>query len=116
MMTAALTTIATAGPPAAPAIAAADAGPQAVRVVIYSASWCSACQQAKAWMTANGISFEERDIDATTDYVEQLRLLSRRMVIPTFDIDGNVMVGFNPRRLELMLQRAAVRRLQVGAR
>jgi glutaredoxin len=115
MATAALTTIATADPPVAPAIAAADAGPQDLHAVIYSASWCPACQQAKAWMTAYDIPFEERDIDATTEYAQQLRSLNRRMSIPTFDIDGNVMVGFNPRRLVLMLQRAAVRRLEGGA-
>ncbi len=115
MITTTLTTIATAGPPAAPSIAAADAGPQNLHVIIYSASGCPACQQAKAWMTAYGISFEERDIDATTEYVQQLRLLNRRMSIPTFDIDGNVMVGFNPRRLVLMLQRAVLRRVQEGA-
>jgi hypothetical protein len=66
-------------------------------------------------MTAYSIPFEERDIDATTEYVQQLRLLNRRMSIPTFDIDGNVMVGFNPRRLVLMLQRAVLRRVQGGA-
>jgi glutaredoxin len=115
MITAALTTIATADLPAAPTITVADAGPQDLHVVIYSASWCPACQQAKAWMTLYGIPFEERDIDATTEYVQQLRLLNRRMSIPTFDIDGNVMVGFNPRRLVLMLQRAVLRRVQGGA-
>lgn len=115
MVTAALTTIATVAPPAAPAIAAADAGPQDYRVVIYSASWCPACQQAKAWMTAHRIAFEERDIDATTEYVQQLQLLNQRMSLPTFDIDGNVMVGFNPQRLVLMLRRAVLRRLE-GAR
>jgi glutaredoxin len=110
MVAAALTTIA--DPPAGPATAAADAGPQDLHVVVYSASWCSACQEAKAWMTAHGIAFEERDIDVSTDYVQQLRLLNQRMIIPTFDIDGNVMVGFNPRRLALMLQRAALRRAE----
>jgi glutaredoxin len=107
--TAAATTIATAAPPAAPAIAAADAGLQDVQVVMYSASWCSACQQAKAWMAAHRIAFEERDIDATTEYVQQLRLLNPSMSIPTFDIDGDVMVGFNRLQLTLMLRRAVLR-------
>jgi hypothetical protein len=61
-------------------------------------------------MTAYGIPFEERDIDATTEYVQQLRLLNQRLSIPTFDVDGNVMVGFNPQRLVLMLRRAVLRR------
>jgi glutaredoxin len=81
---------------------------------MYSASWCSACQQAKAWMTAHRIAFEERDIDATTDYAKQLRLLNPSMSIPTFDIDGDVLVGFNPIRLALTLRRAVLRQRAGG--
>jgi glutaredoxin len=113
--TAAATTIAIAAPPAAPAIAAADAGLQYLHVVIYSASWCLACQEAKAWMTAHRIAFEERDIDASTEYMQQLRLLNQSMSIPTFDIDGNVMVGFNRQQLVFMLRSAVLRRRE-GAR
>jgi glutaredoxin len=95
--------------------AAADAGPQDLQLVVYSASWCVACQQAKAWMTAYSIPFEERDIDSSAKYVQELRSLNRRMTIPTFEIDGSVMVGFNPRRLVSILQRAVLRHTAGGA-
>jgi glutaredoxin len=97
-------------PPVVLAAVAIDAGPQDLRVIVYSAAWCSACQDAKAWMTAAGIPFEERDIDSSPEYMQQLKSLNRRMSIPTFDIDGKAMVGFYPRQLVWMLQRAVLRR------
>jgi glutaredoxin 3 len=108
------TAAATADPPAAPAIAVADAGPQDVHVIIYSASWCPACQRAKAWMTAHDIAFEERDIDASTEYVQQLRLLNPSMSIPTFDIDGKVTVGF-PQVVLTFRRTVLLPRLEAGA-
>ena len=93
---------------------AADAGPQDLHVIVYSASWCSACQDAKAWMTTANIPFEERDIDSSPEYMQQLKSLNRRMSIPTLDIDGKVMVGFYPRQLVWMLQRAVLRRAAAG--
>ena len=103
-------------PPAPPTIIAVDDdGYQELRVVMYSASWCGACQKAKAWMTAYSIPFEERDIEAVPEYAQQLRWLNPRNVIPTFDVDGSVMVGFDPRRLVVVLRRAVLRRVQAGA-
>ncbi len=101
-------------PTAAPAIAAADAGLRDLHVVIYSASWCDACQEAKAWMTAHRIAFEERDINASREYLQELRLLSPSLSIPTFDIDGDVMVGFNRQQLAIMVRRAVLRRREGG--
>ena len=66
-------------------------------------------------MTANGIAFEERDIDSSPDYMQQLKSLNRRMTIPTFDIDGSVSIGFHPGRIVWLLQRAATRRALKGA-
>ncbi|MGH7435755.1 MAG: glutaredoxin family protein [Polyangiaceae bacterium] len=109
---------ATSDPPAAPVVAAAPAAapPDAgdLHVVVYSASWCPSCQQAEAWMTANSIAFEERDIDSSPDFVQQLKSLNRRMTIPTFDIDGSISVGFYPGRIAWLLQRAAARRAMKG--
>jgi glutaredoxin len=109
----------TVAPEAAPAMmtatASLDASLPSVRVVVYTAAWCGPCARAKAWMVRHGVAFEERDINASTDYVQHLLLLSPRMVIPTFDIEGDVMIGFEPRGLLAMIQRAARRQDQVRA-
>lgn len=42
---------------------APSAQPQLNKVVLYSAVWCGYCTQAKAYMTAANIRFEEVDVD-----------------------------------------------------
>jgi glutaredoxin len=118
------TTIATTDPPTATATAtataaaepaavvitatvAADASPPDIRVVVYTTSWCGVCKQAKAWMVRHGVAFEDRDVEASADYARELYLRSPRGIIPTFDVEGDVMIGFNARRLVAMMQRAA---------
>ena len=43
---------------------AADAAPAAKgRVVLYAAAWCGYCRQAKAYLAAKRIAYEEIDVD-----------------------------------------------------
>ena len=93
------------------ATATGDASLSSVHVVVYTAPWCGPCIRAKVWMFRHGVAFEERDIDASTDYLRQLRLLTPSPAVPTFDIEGDVMIGFYPKRLLAMIQRAAQRQV-----
>jgi glutaredoxin len=103
-------------PPAAVAEPPREAPPSidGVRVVVYTASWCSVCRHAKAWMGSRGIAYEEHDIDASRDDARALRLLNPRGSIPTFDVEGDVLVGFSESSLMGTLQRAAQRRAARG--
>jgi glutaredoxin len=103
-------------PPAAVAEPPQEATPSidGVRVVVYTASWCSVCKHAKAWMGSRGIAYEEHDIDASRDDARALRLLNPRGSIPTFDVEGDVLVGFSESSLMGTLQRAAQRRAARG--
>ena len=81
-----------------------------VPVVVYTTSWCPVCRRAKAWLRSSGIAYEERDIEASSEYARKIRLLNPRASIPTFDIDGDVAIGFSEGQLTSMLERAAQRR------
>ena len=81
-----------------------------VPVVVYTTSWCPVCRRAKAWLRSNGIAYEERDIEASSEYARKIRLLNPRASIPTFDVDGDVAIGFSEGQLTAMLERAAQRR------
>jgi len=65
------------------------------RVLVYTTSWCPTCRAAKGWLTANHVPFEERDIEASDTYASEMRALNPRMSIPTFNIEGEVFVGFS---------------------
>jgi glutaredoxin len=92
-------------PPAQPSI-------EGVRVVVYTASWCPVCRRAKQWMAVHGIRYEDHDIEASRDDARAMRELNPRGSIPTFDIEGDVMVGFREGDLLAAMQRAARRRAE----
>jgi glutaredoxin len=80
-----------------------------VHVVVYTTSWCPHCREAKAWMATQGIAYEERDIEASPENNRMMRRINSRGSIPTFDVDGEVMVGFSATALTSLLQQARAR-------
>ena len=83
-----------------------------VDVVVYTTSWCPACKQAKSWMNAQGMAYDERDVEASVAYSRELHSLNPRGSIPTFDVEGQVLVGFSDRALVRAMEQAARRRAE----
>jgi glutaredoxin 3 len=83
-----------------------------VDLVIYTTSWCPACKQAKSWMNAHGMAYDERDVEASVAYSRELHSLNPRGTIPTFDVEGQVLVGFSDRTLVRAMEQAARRRAE----
>lgn len=84
----------------------ADAS-QSVSIEMYSAAWCSACSRAKAWLHEQNIAYHEVDVDHGPGAIAQLRVLNPRSTLPTFDVEGQVLVGFQPQALENAIRGAA---------
>jgi glutaredoxin len=78
-----------------------------VSIEMYSAAWCSACSRAKAWMREQGITYHEVDVDQRSGAMAQLQVLNPRRTLPTFDVQGQVLVGFEPDRLATAIRGAA---------
>ncbi|AKF09902.1 glutaredoxin family protein [Sandaracinus amylolyticus] len=87
----------------------ADAS-RVVSIEMYSAAWCQACSRAKAWMRDQGITYHEVDVDRRAGALAQLQMLNPRRSLPTFDVDGQVLVGFEEARLRAAIDDAARRR------
>ncbi len=83
-----------------------SAASEAVSIEMYSASWCTACSQAKVWLREQNIRYHEIDIDRG-GAMGQLALLNPNRTIPTFDVGGHVLVGFRPQELASAIQDAA---------
>ncbi|MGO9836829.1 MAG: glutaredoxin family protein [Polyangiaceae bacterium] len=100
---------------AAPAVAPqAEPSPPAARVspvhvVVYTTGWCPVCKRAKAWMASRGIPYEERNIELSSEDARAMRAINPRGSIPTFDVEGHVMVGFSEQGLVAAMQNAARR-------
>lgn len=84
----------------------ADSGNRGPRIILYGASWCGACRRAKAFLDGRGIRYEERNVDEPGPKRELVEKSGGRS-IPVFDIEGRILKGFNPGRLEAMISEAS---------
>lgn len=80
-----------------------------VPVVVYTTPWCPACKRAKAWMSGEGIAFEERDVEASRENAGRMHSINPRGSVPTFAVGGEVLVGFRSADLIAAMRRAANR-------
>jgi len=70
-----------------------------VKITMYSAPWCDVCKAARRWLSAEGYKFTDLDVEASkTDSIVH-RSLNPRGSVPTFDVEGTVLVGFDERRM-----------------
>lgn len=81
-------------------------------VTIYSAEWCGACKQAKAWMKQNKIAFVERDVEKDPKALDDLRADAQRAgvpysslarKVPVIVVGDKVMSGFDPGAIQAAL-------------
>lgn len=73
------------------------------KVVIYSQPGCPPCDWAKTYMTERNIPFTVKDV--SSDFSAQKELVGKykSRSTPTIVVDNEVMIGFDPDRLEKML-------------
>ncbi|MBW2241589.1 MAG: glutaredoxin family protein [Deltaproteobacteria bacterium] len=72
-------------------------------VVMYSSPGCHACESAARWFDRNDVPYTELNI-RSDDAQENLRGRVVRWATPTIDIDGQLVIGFDPGRLEELLE------------
>lgn len=84
-----------------PAAVAARINP-AGGVILYETAWCSYCRLVERCLTASGVAFEKRDIEASTQWRDEFRALGGRGVPLT--LIGEVAVrGWNGRAIDAAL-------------
>jgi glutaredoxin len=76
---------------------------------MYSTTWCGVCRSARAYLNANNMRYTEYDVEANAAARAEHRRLNPAGGVPTFDIGGEVLVGFSDRGFERALDAAAAR-------
>lgn len=79
--------------------------PKAIKVVMFSAEWCGYCKQAKAYMQAKNIAFNELDIEKNASARQEYQKLGGRGV-PYFVIGSRTLAGFSPDAFDATLREA----------
>jgi glutaredoxin len=86
-----------------------------VPVTMYMTEWCPVCMKARTWLKDGGFRFSELDVERDFRARSIMRSLNPRGAVPMFDVDGRIVIGFDPELLELTIRHAAVERQAVGA-
>lgn len=73
-------------------------------VVVYTTSSCGWCRLAKQYLDQKGVSYEEVDIAQNPARMAELVFKSSQTSVPVIDVNGTIVVGYNPSALERALQ------------
>ena len=69
-----------------------------MHVLVYSATWCRDCREAKRFLDKHQISYSEIDIESTPGAAEELIENVGKRAIPQFVIDGKWIQPYRPGR------------------
>jgi mycoredoxin len=65
-------------------------------VIVYSASWCSDCREAKRFLQRYNIPHTEIDIEITPGAAQEVIANTGKRAIPQFVIDGKWVQPYQP--------------------
>lgn len=69
-----------------------------MELIVYSASWCRDCREAKRFLAQHQIPFQEIDIEQTPGAADEVLRNVGKRAIPQFVIDGKWVQPYRPGR------------------
>ncbi len=69
-----------------------------MQIVVYSASWCRDCREARRFLDANHIPYTEIDVEETPGAIDEVVAHVGKRAIPQFVIDGVWVQPYQPGR------------------
>jgi glutaredoxin len=85
-----------------------------VPVAMYMTDWCPYCDRARDWLREGGYSFVEHDVERDERAAAVLIALNPRGSVPMFDVDGRIVIGFEPDVLQAAIRDAVADRKSGG--
>ncbi len=72
-------------------------------ITIYSTPTCPFCKKAKAFLDEQGLTYKDIDVSANQEQAEKMINISGQMGVPVLVIGGEIIVGFDKKKVEAML-------------
>jgi len=72
-------------------------------IEIYTTPTCQYCKMAKEYMKQKWVAFKEHNVAQDREALQELVRLTERRSVPVIRSGNEVMVGFDPGRLEQMI-------------
>jgi glutaredoxin len=73
------------------------------RVIVFTQPDCLPCEAVKLFLDDRGVTYEERDIVASPKVAHEMVEKYRSRSTPTVVIGDEVLIGFNPERIDQLL-------------
>ena len=73
-------------------------------IKIFSTPTCSFCVTLKAFLTDHDVEFEEINVAEDKEAAKEMIEKSGQMGVPVLDIDGEIVVGFDKKRIVELLK------------
>ncbi len=73
-------------------------------IIVYSTPSCPYCVMAKTFLRERDIAFEDVDVSKDRSRAEEMVQKSGQMGVPVLDIEGQVIVGFQPNLIAELLE------------
>jgi len=73
------------------------------QIKLYTRKWCGWCIDAKEYLKAHGLAFQEADVGLDPAANKEMQSLSGQSSVPTIVVDGHVLANFDVRQLEQFL-------------
>lgn len=73
-------------------------------VKVYSTPSCAYCGTLKEYLKKNNIKFEDIDVSADEKQLDEMVEKSGQMGVPVLDIDGEIITGFDKKKIDELLK------------
>ena len=93
--------LAEADPSTEPDAASAETKKPGSEVTVYVTSWCPACRMTTDYLKKKDIPFTVKDVEKNEAYMrEMIQKVGAYRGVPVLDINGRILLGFNPQVLD----------------
>jgi glutaredoxin 3 len=75
------------------------------KITTYTLSWCPHCKALKEYLSKNNIEYENIDVEENEDKAEDIIEKTGQSGFPIIDIDGEILIGFDIDKIELLLKK-----------
>lgn len=72
-------------------------------VKVYSTPTCPWCTKAKEYLKSKNVDFEDIDVSKDLNAAAEMIRKSGQRGVPVLDIDGNIIVGFDQRAIDKLI-------------
>lgn len=74
-----------------------------LKVIIYSTPTCPWCKLAKEFLNKRHIPFEDKNVALDHSAIEEMVKKSGQLGVPVIDIDGEIVIGFDKKKIADLL-------------